>query len=66
MGRKRIKLKCCVCGSEDIRRNCDAEWDIHRQRWEICAMFDTFSCEACGGECDIVEEEIEKEGLSDG
>lgn len=52
---ERIKIPCATCGSEEVRRNCDAAWSVEEQRWEITALFDSYTCEDCGGECGIVE-----------
>jgi len=52
----KIVFKCKNCGSPDIRRNCDALWDIEKQEWVICDWFDTYDCFGCGGECDVTEE----------
>lgn len=54
----KVKIKCETCGSENVRRNCDAQWNVEAQKWEICAEFDHFDCDDCGGECNVIEEEI--------
>ena len=54
----KIKITCTTCGSEDVRRNCDAAWSIEEQRWEIFSEFDSTTCEDCGGECSTTETPI--------
>ena len=50
-----IKFICTVCGSDDIRRNADTKWNVKKQKWEVVSLFDNFTCEQCGGECNVDE-----------
>lgn len=50
---KQLIAVCTKCGSDDVRRNCDAAWSVTNQRWEVAAEFDSTTCEQCGGECDV-------------
>lgn len=51
---------CSTCGSEDVRANADTGWNIDTQEWEIVAIFDSTTCEVCGGECSIEWKEVGK------
>lgn len=49
---KPTKPICERCGSEDVRADAYAGWDVQAQRWDVVATFDKGSvCENCGGEC---------------
>lgn len=50
--RKQIPV-CSHCGSHDIQRNADVVWSEEDQDWEIAVVFDSATCEDCGGECSI-------------
>jgi len=45
---KRIQMVCGTCGSTNVRRNGDLQWNVKTQKWEIVAIFDETSCEDCG------------------
>jgi hypothetical protein len=48
------------CGSDDVRADAYAIWNVEAQEWELSATFDKGSvCEACGGECSLKWIEIE-------
>jgi len=55
MEKKRIKYVCTTCGSEDVHLDANAEWDIEKQEWILCATFDTSYCNNCDGECLLKE-----------
>ena len=55
---KQVTITCATCGSGEVRRNCDAAWSVEEQRWEIVSLFDSFTCEDCGRECDVVETQM--------
>ncbi|MFA7219037.1 MAG: hypothetical protein WC119_00730 [Synergistaceae bacterium] len=55
---KKIKMICSKCGSADVRKDADAIWNIEKQEWELVVVYDNSTCEDCGGECSLFEEEI--------
>lgn len=50
-----MRIICAVCGSEAVRRDADACWNVALQQWELCAVYDNATCEQCGGETRLVE-----------
>ncbi len=50
------KMICATCGSENVRRDADAVWNVEKQEWELCAVYDNATCEQCGGETRIEEQ----------
>lgn len=42
---------CSTCESDEVRHNADVAWDVERQEWSIVDVFDSTTCEQCGGEC---------------
>ena len=55
---KKVRIICADCGSDDVRRDADVAWNCNTQEWELCAIYDQGSCEACGDEVSLEEEEI--------
>jgi hypothetical protein len=58
---KKIRLVCERCGSDDVRADAYASWDVEKQDWVLCAAFDNKVCESeeCQGEeRSLVELEI--------
>ena len=54
MKAKREKPVCAECGSDDVRADAYAEWNVDTQQWEVSATFDKGAvCETCGGECSL-------------
>ena len=58
---KKIQMCCSTCGSNDVRRDADAVWNSLTQEWELNAVFDNATCEACGGETHIREVDLKKQ-----
>ncbi len=54
----KIKIVCSRCGSDDVRRDAYAAWNVETQGWELSAVFDQGYCEACGGEASLEELKI--------
>ncbi len=54
----RIKIVCGHCGSDDVRRDAWAEWDVRTQAWVLGTVFDAGHCEKCGGEASLKEVEL--------
>lgn len=51
-----MRIVCAVCGSEDIRKDAVASWNVALQQWELVAVFDDPNfCEDCGGETSLEE-----------
>ena len=46
----RLAVCCRTCGSEDVRLDAWAEWNISTQRWQLSQTFDAAYCNNC--ECD--------------
>lgn len=63
---QRITKVCATCGSEDVRCDAFAVWNVELQEWELSATFDKGSvCEPCGGETTIIDESIEETTTDD-
>jgi len=56
--RECVTFKCAHCGSEDVTRDSDSEWDKVLQKWVTKRLFDTASCENCGTDTRLVAEVI--------
>jgi hypothetical protein len=61
MNKKKVRIVCKYCGSERIRKDADAVWDVNKQKWVLCAVYDNQICEDCGSETSTVEVEIKGE-----
>jgi hypothetical protein len=60
MSDKIRKMVCTTCGSDNVVRNADVAWNPKTGEWDkIVAVFDSFDCEDCGGECSIKEIEVD-------
>jgi len=55
----KIKMVCETCGSDNVRRDAFAEWDVGAQEWMLSTVFDHTVCERCEGECNLKEVAIE-------
>jgi len=51
----RVKPVCSHCGSDDVRGDCYAAWNVDTQQWEIASdVFDKGAvCEPCEGETSL-------------
>lgn len=56
---QRMTMVCAHCGSDNVRRDAFAEWDIDNQDWVLSHTFDDAYCEACEGETSIDEKPIQ-------
>lgn len=54
-----VFMVCGKCGSMHVRRDGDTMWDAERQEWDLAALFDSGSCDDCGGETEILEKPVE-------
>ncbi len=43
------KYVCSICGSENVRRDAWATWDVETQSWELATVFQAGFCDDCGG-----------------
>lgn len=57
---KKVEMRCSQCGSTEVRKNADCAWNVKAQKWEIVALFDDASCEACGKECKLEEAPVKE------
>jgi hypothetical protein len=48
--RQPIAMVCIFCGSQDVRVDAWAEWDVRNQRWKLAETFDAAFCNSCEGE----------------
>lgn len=55
----RCKYVCSHCGSENVRRDAWATWDVESQSWELATVFDAGFCDDCDGEASLAEVEID-------
>jgi hypothetical protein len=46
----RIELLCPSCGAADMTRDACARWNVETGDWELSAIYDTMTCDACGDE----------------
>jgi rRNA maturation endonuclease Nob1 len=44
---------CNYCGGTDVLKDAYAEWDGHC--WVLHSVYDSTTCETCGGETSITE-----------
>jgi hypothetical protein len=54
----RIQIVCSHCGSNDVRRDAWASWNLEKQEWELGEVFDAGHCNVCDGEARLEEVEI--------
>lgn len=59
MNKNQIQMKCSHCGSTNVTRDAAVAWNMDYQTWELITVFDHSDCNDCGGECSLVEEEID-------
>ena len=43
-----VCVVCKRCGSQNVTSDALAGWNVAEQRWEIKAVLDNETCEACG------------------
>ena len=49
---------CSICGSENVRRDAWAIWNVETQSWELSTVFDAGFCDDCDGGARLNEVEI--------
>lgn len=57
----KINIVCADCGSEDVHRDANADWNVDTQQWELGAVFDQGYCGSCGEERELEEQPIIEE-----
>lgn len=49
--KRRVNMVCIKCGSDDVRADAFAAWDVESQQWEIVETYDKGAwCECCNDE----------------
>jgi hypothetical protein len=43
----KCKPVCQTCGSDNVRLDAWAEWNLDTQRWELSQTFDAAYCDRC-------------------
>lgn len=59
----KMKMVCGRCGSEEVRRDAWAVWDVDQQEWSLQNVFDYAICES--EQCDGKETRIEEVPVDD-
>lgn len=57
----KIDIVCRECGSQDVRRDAWAEWDVDSQEWVLADVYDYSYCLNCEGDATLAEVMYEKE-----
>ncbi|MGK6354879.1 hypothetical protein ACMGDH_06585 [Sphingomonas sp. DT-207] len=50
-----IEYACARCGGIAVTRDAWAEWNVARQRWTLCEVFDFAFCHQCARATQLVE-----------
>ena len=53
-----ITIHCATCGSEDVRRDAFAQWNVEAQQWELAELYDGASCQACDCDTSLTESRL--------
>lgn len=57
--KRKYRIVCTHCGSDDVVVDAWAEWDAAEYRWRVAEVFDsTAHCRNCDGECSIRTESM--------
>lgn len=48
-------IHCSICDGTEINRDATAKWNEEAQEWEMSCTFDSFYCDDCGHEVEIIE-----------
>lgn len=51
----KVQMVCSHCGSEDVKRDAWAEWDVEKQDWVLGQVFDHTHCDDCDGDTNLSE-----------
>jgi hypothetical protein len=49
-----IIFRCEKCGSSQVSKDADANWDVEQQAWVLGTVSDTPYCHPCGEEVPLV------------
>ncbi len=59
---KKTKPVCTECGSDDVRADAYACWNVETQDFELAATFEKgWVCEQCAEECTVEWVELEEQ-----
>jgi len=61
----KVKYVCSVCGSDDVRKDAYAEWDVEEQEWVLSSVYDDTVCNDCEESQRLVEVKLEDDDASD-
>lgn len=53
-----IKIVCSFCGGNNVKRDAWAAWNMEKQQWELCDVYDHGHCEDCEGESHLEDVEV--------
>lgn len=56
-----VEQVCKACGSDDVKLDAWAVWDIDKQDWVLGYTFDDSFCESCEGETTIIDRQLTEE-----
>ena len=56
-----ITVHCAHCGSENVYRDAFASWNTETQEWELAAVYDDATCEACENDTTLTERPMQAE-----
>jgi hypothetical protein len=56
-----ITIHCDHCGSENVFRDAFAAWNPQTQEWELAAVYDAATCEACENDTRLTERPMQPE-----
>lgn len=51
----KVQIVCAYCGSEEVKRDAWAEWDVEKQDWVLSSVYDHTYCEVCDGDTTLSE-----------
>ena len=52
---QKVQMICSHCGSEEVKRDAWAEWDVEKQDWVLSSVYDNTYCEGCEEETTLSE-----------
>lgn len=50
-----IIIRCEICGSSEISRDANANWDVKTQSWVLGSVYDDGYCHKCTEERTLIE-----------
>ena len=55
----KIKKVCETCGSEEVRVDAYAEWDVDAQAWDLHSVYDHGWCYDCDCDTHIIDQDLQ-------